>query len=64
VFAKGGLGYRCNFTLALTFTDGGSWNDRTKVDITGGEDDVPVATRKYLKSVSRVQLASSKCAQM
>jgi hypothetical protein len=64
VFAKGGLGYRCNFTLALTFTDGGSWNDRTKVDITGGEDDVPIATRKYLKSVSRVELTSSKCAQM
>jgi hypothetical protein len=64
VFAKGGLGYRCNFTLALSFTDGGSWNDRTKVDITGGADDVPIATRKYLKSVSRVALTSSKCAQM
>jgi hypothetical protein len=63
VFAKGGLGYRCNFTLALTFTDGGSWNDRTMVDITGGEDDVPIATRKYLKSVSKVALTSSKCAQ-
>jgi len=35
VFAKGGAGYKCNFNLALTFTDGGTWNDRTKADIAG-----------------------------
>jgi hypothetical protein len=60
IFAKGGAGYKCNFNLALTFTDGGSWNDRTKADIVGSED-VPVITRKYLKSVSKVEITSNSC---
>ena len=60
VFAKGGAGYKCNFNLALTFTDGGSWNDRTKADIVGSED-APVITRKYLKSVSKVEITSNSC---
>jgi hypothetical protein len=61
VSAKGGAGYQCNFNLALTFSDGGTWNDRTKADITAGDADAPVATRKYLKSVSKVEITSSKC---
>jgi hypothetical protein len=61
VLAKGGAGYQCNFTLALTFTDGGTWNDRAKADITAGDADAPIATRKYLKSVSKVAITSSKC---
>jgi pyruvate/2-oxoglutarate dehydrogenase complex dihydrolipoamide acyltransferase (E2) component len=61
VLAKGGAGYQCNFTLALTFTDGGAWNDRTKANITAGDADAPIATRKYLKSVSKVEITSSKC---
>jgi hypothetical protein len=64
VSAKGGAGYKCNFNLALTFTDGGTWNDRTKADITGGDAGAPIATRKYLKSVSKVEITSSKCTPM
>jgi hypothetical protein len=64
VSAKGGAGYQCNFNLALTFTDGGSWNDRAKVDITASDADTPIATRKYLKSVSKVEITSSKCAPL
>jgi len=61
VFAKGGAGYKCNFNLALIFTDGGTWNDRAKADITAGDADAPIATRKYLKSVSKVEITSNKC---
>ena len=61
VFAKDGAGYKCNFNLALTFTDGGTWNDRGNADITAGDADAPIATRKYLKSVSKVRITSSKC---
>jgi hypothetical protein len=64
VSAKGGAGYQCNFNLALTFTDGRTWNDRAKVDITAGDADTPIATRKYLKSVSKVEITSSKCTPM
>jgi hypothetical protein len=64
VFAKGGAGYRCNFNVALTFTDGGSWNDRAKADITAGDADAPIATRKYLKSVTKAEITSSKCTPM
>jgi hypothetical protein len=64
VYAKGGGGYKCNFNLALTFTDGGGWNDRAKVDITGNDEQVPIATRKYLKSVSAVKITSNSCAPM
>jgi hypothetical protein len=61
VFAKDGAGYKCNFNLALTFTDGGTWNDRGNADITVGDADAPIAIRKYLKSVSKVHITSSKC---
>ncbi|MFL6604766.1 MAG: hypothetical protein ACJ8R9_26000 [Steroidobacteraceae bacterium] len=64
VFAKGGAGYRCNFNVALTFTDGASWNDRAKADITAGDADAPIATRKYLKSVTKAEITSSKCTPM
>jgi hypothetical protein len=64
VFAKGGAGYKCDFNHALTFSDGASWNDRTKADIAAGDADAPIATRKYLKSVSKAQITSSKCAPM
>jgi hypothetical protein len=64
VLAKGGAGYQCNFNLALTFTDGRTWNDRAKIDITAGDADAPIATRKYLKSVSKVEITSSKCAPL
>ena len=63
VFANGtgAPGYQCNFTLALSFTDGGSWNDRVKTNVTGAEGTAPVATRKYLKSVAKVDLNSLRC---
>jgi hypothetical protein len=64
VFAKGGAGYKCNFNLALTFTDGAGWNDKTKVDITGNDEQVPIVTRKYLKSVSEVKITSNSCAPL
>jgi hypothetical protein len=64
VIAKGGAGYKCNFNLALTFTDGGTWNDRAIADIAAGDADAPIATRKYLKSVSKVEITSSKCTPM
>jgi len=63
VFAKGGAGYKCKFNLALTFTDGATWNDRTSADIPS-DADAPIATRKYLKSVSKAQITSSKCTPM
>src|SRR5262249_16588924 len=37
VFAKDGAGYKCNFNLAVTFTDGVLWNDHGSVDITAGD---------------------------
>jgi hypothetical protein len=60
IFAKAGAGYQCNFNLAVTFTDGTTWNDRAKANITGSEQ-TPIVTRKYLKSVTRAQITSSKC---
>lgn len=62
VYAKGGAGYRCNFNLALDFTDGGSWNDKAQINITAADADAPIATRKYLKSVTKVKITSSQCA--
>jgi hypothetical protein len=64
VSAKGGAGYKCNFNLALTFTDGRTWNDRAQADIKAGDADTPIATRKYLKSVSKVEITSPKCMPM
>jgi hypothetical protein len=64
VFAKGGAGYRCNMNLLVTFSDGGIWNDKTKADITGNDEQVPIATRKYLKTPTEVKITSNKCAPM
>jgi len=64
VYAKGGAGYKCNFNLVLTFTDGGSWNDKGQVNITAADGDAPIATRKYLKSVAKVQMTSNKCERL
>jgi hypothetical protein len=61
VFAKDGAGYKCNFNLAVTFTDGATWNDHANANIAAGDADAPIATRKYLKTVSTVQITSSKC---
>jgi hypothetical protein len=63
VFANGtgAPGYTCKFTLELTFTDGASWNDFVQANVMGTEGSTPVSTRKYLKSVSRVGLTSTKC---
>lgn len=61
VFAKDGAGYRCTLNVALTFSDGATWNDHAKVTITGGDVDAPIATRKYLKSVSKAAISSSNC---
>jgi hypothetical protein len=62
VFSKDGAGYKCSVNLALTFTDGGSWNDHANIDITSTDANAPITTRRYLKSVSKVQVTSSKCA--
>ena len=64
VFAKGGAGYRCNMNLLVTFSDGATWNDKTKADITGNDEQVPIATRKYLKTPTDVKITSNKCAPM
>lgn len=61
VFAAGGAGYKCNFNLGLTFTDGAGWNDHVKVDIAAGDGDAPIVTRKYLKTVTKVEITSNKC---
>jgi hypothetical protein len=61
VFAQDGAGYNCRFTLALDFTDGGSWNDKPNIDISSGDANAPIATRKYLKSVSKAQIVSPRC---
>jgi hypothetical protein len=64
VFAKGGAGYRCNMNLLVTFSDGATWNDKTKADITGNDEQVPIATRKYLKTPTDVKITSNKCVPM
>ena len=64
VFAKsepGVMAGLCNFTLTLTFSDGGSWKDRTRAEVPGGGADTPIATRKYLKTVSKADLSDIKC---
>jgi hypothetical protein len=66
VFANGtgAPGYKCSFVLGLTFTDGGSWNDRVNANVTGAEGNAPIATRKYLKSVSKVDLTATRCSPL
>jgi len=48
----------------VTFSDGATWNDKTKADITGNDEQVPIATRKYLKTPTDVKITSNKCAPM
>jgi len=64
VFAKGGAGYRCNINLLVKFSDEATWNDKVKVDITGNDEQVPISTRKYLKTPTEVKITSNKCAPM
>ena len=48
--AKGGAGYKCNFNIALTFTDGGTWNDRAKAEINSGDAEKSTRIAHTLKS--------------
>ncbi len=64
VYAKGGAGYRCNINLLVTFSDQATWNDKVKVDITGNDEQVPITTRKYLKTPTDVQITSNKCSPL
>jgi hypothetical protein len=56
--------YRCKFRLALAFSDGSSWIDRLQVDVQGGTQNAPVLTRKYGKTVTKVELSSQECARL
>jgi hypothetical protein len=64
VYAKGGAGYRCNINLLVTYSDSATWLDKVKVDITGNDEQVPVTTRKYLKTPTDVKITSNKCSAM
>jgi hypothetical protein len=59
--APGGPDYRCHFRLALDFSDGSSWIDQLRVDVHTGAQNAPVLTRRYLKTVTKVELNSQKC---
>jgi hypothetical protein len=65
VFATNGTGephFRCSFVLVLGFSDGGSFSDRINgVQVSSGQHDVVVATKKYLKTVVKADLASPRC---
>ena len=63
VFAKGGANYKCNFNLLVTFSDGATWNDKVKTAITGNDEQVPIVTRKYLKTPTEVKITSNNCAR-
>ncbi len=54
--------YHCKFRLNLDFSDGSSWVDRQQVDVQRGDENAPVMTRKYGKTVTRVMVASPSCA--
>ena len=54
--------YHCKFRLNLDFSDGSSWVDRQQVDVHSGDDNAPVMTRKYGKTVTKVAVASPACA--
>ena len=62
VFAKGGANYKCNFNLLVTFSDGATWNDKVKTSITGNDEQVPIVTRKYLKTPTEARITSNNCA--
>ena len=61
VFAKGGANYKCNFNLLVTFSDGATWNDKVKTSITGNDEQVPIVTRKYLKTPTEAKITSNNC---
>jgi hypothetical protein len=54
--------YHCKFRLNLDFSDGSSWVDRQQVDVHTGDENAPVMTRKYGKTVTRVVVTSPACA--
>jgi hypothetical protein len=56
------VAYRCSFTLVLGFSDGGSYQDHVKsADVRPGEQEAVVITRKYFKSVVKVDLTAQRC---
>jgi hypothetical protein len=52
----------CRFTLTLSFSDGSTWSDRVQTTVHPGAGDSPISTRKYGKSVTKVELSSTRCA--
>ncbi len=54
--------YQCSFTLVLGFSDGGSYQDHVKsADVRPDQQEAVVITRKYFKSVVKVDLAAQRC---
>jgi hypothetical protein len=53
--------YHCKFRLNLDFSDGSSWVDRQQVDVHTGDENAPVMTRKYGKTVTNVAVTSRAC---
>jgi len=62
IFATGGASYKCSLNLLVTFSDGATWNDKVKTDITGNDEQVPIITRKYLKTPAEAKITSNSCA--
>ena len=60
--APAAAGTHCRFMLALSFSDGTTWNDRVQTIVQPAADNSLVATRKYGKSVTRVDLGAARCA--
>jgi hypothetical protein len=52
----------CRFMLALSFSDGSTWNDQVQTTVQAAADNSLIATRKYGKSVTKVELDSTRCA--
>jgi len=50
----------CRFMLTLSFSDGSTWNDRVQAKVSSADSSL-VATRKYGKSVTKVELGSVHC---
>jgi hypothetical protein len=62
IFATGGAGYKCTLNLLVTFSDGATWNDKVKAAITGNDEQVPIVTRKYMKTPTAAKITSNSCA--
>lgn len=59
---SGEAAYQCSFTLVLGFSDGGSYQDHVKsADVRPGQQEAVITTRKYFKSVVKVDLAAQRC---